>query len=184
MRVPRAIITSVFDASNPPLRPLRRILREAGSEVVRHARKLPPSWQRFVKSKRFTRSLWQVGTSISGSGTMAAQTVNASTTTNYQFKATGANSYVQISNTSTTAATVTAVSVQSAGALPTNWAIQQNVGGASVVPGVILMKVIGTGTESGINYVDIQFSGTAASITATSIAFDATNGISASVGQT
>src|SRR5271156_48924 len=59
MRVPLAIITSVFAAGEPPVPPLRRILRETGSEVVRPACKLPPSWQRFVKSKRFTRSrLW------------------------------------------------------------------------------------------------------------------------------
>jgi 5-methylcytosine-specific restriction endonuclease McrA len=59
MRVPRAVITSAFYASDPPLPPLRRIIREAGADVLRRARKLPPSWRRFVRSKRFTRSrLW------------------------------------------------------------------------------------------------------------------------------
>jgi HNH endonuclease len=59
MKVPPAVITSVFDADSPRLSPLRRILREAGVEVVRPARKLPRSWQRFVRSKRFARSrLW------------------------------------------------------------------------------------------------------------------------------
>ena len=59
MRVPRAAITSAFDASDPPLPSLRRIFREAGADVLRRARKLPPSWRRFVRSKRFTRSrLW------------------------------------------------------------------------------------------------------------------------------
>ena len=59
MRVPRAAITSVFDAICPRMSPLRRILREAGLEVLRPVHKLPPLWQRFVKSSRFTRSrLW------------------------------------------------------------------------------------------------------------------------------
>ena len=59
MKVPRAAITSAFQANGPRMPPMRRILREAGSEVLRPARKLPPSWRHFVTSKRFTRSrLW------------------------------------------------------------------------------------------------------------------------------
>jgi 5-methylcytosine-specific restriction endonuclease McrA len=59
MKVPRAAITSVFDASSPRMPPLQRILRETGQEVLRPARRLPRPWQRFVRSKRFARSrLW------------------------------------------------------------------------------------------------------------------------------
>jgi 5-methylcytosine-specific restriction endonuclease McrA len=56
MKVPRAVITSTDFGSSPRLPPLRRILREAGLEVVRPARRLPRSWQRFVRSKRFAQS--------------------------------------------------------------------------------------------------------------------------------
>jgi len=56
MKVPRAVITSTDLGSSPRLPPLRRILREAGLEVVRPARRLPRSWQRFVRSRRFAQS--------------------------------------------------------------------------------------------------------------------------------
>ncbi len=56
MKVPRAVITSTDFGSSPRLPPLRRILREAGLEVVRPARRLPRSWQRFVRSTRFAQS--------------------------------------------------------------------------------------------------------------------------------
>lgn len=56
MRVPRAAITSACGKDSPRMSPVRRILREAGLEVLRPARQLPRVWQRFVRSKCFPRS--------------------------------------------------------------------------------------------------------------------------------
>lgn len=59
MEVRHTVLTGIGLAKSPRLSPVRRFLREAGLEVVRPARKLPRSWQRFVRSKRFARSrLW------------------------------------------------------------------------------------------------------------------------------
>ena len=59
MEVRHTVLTGIGLAKSPRLSPVRRFLREAGLEVVRPARKLPRSWQRFVRSKRFAQSrLW------------------------------------------------------------------------------------------------------------------------------
>ena len=121
----------------------------------------------------------QAGASSGGTGLMIAQTVAASSTNYYlQFTATGTSSYIQINNTSTTAAAVTLVSVKSAGYFPTNWS---SFAGVTYGSG-LAVNLVGTGVESGINYIDVQFVGTA-SQTYQNLTVQFDSGIAATVGQ-
>ena len=62
------------------------------------------------------------------------------------------------------------------GTLPTNWSITAGVGLSS--------QVVGTGTESGITYIDIRIFGTTAGAVNTDITFELTANVSALTGQT
>ena len=95
----------------------------------------------------------QAGTSAGNSDLLAASSIAASATTSYQFAANVTTSYVQINNTGTTAANVTAISVQSAGRRPTNE-------GFGLSPG-LAVSIVGTGTVNGIPYYDVNVYGTA-----------------------
>lgn len=65
----------------------------------------------------------------------------------------------------------------SPGTSPTNWEIDTTSSG-------IIRQIVGVGTESGIPYIDVRYSGTAAGITARTIGTELANGVSASSGQT
>ena len=62
------------------------------------------------------------------------------------------------------------------GTLPTNWAYLATVTG-------ITTEIVGTGVSSGINYIDIRLSGTAAAAGSVHLVFDANTAIAASTGQ-
>jgi hypothetical protein len=62
------------------------------------------------------------------------------------------------------------------GTLPTNWAIQSTAGGLTT-------SVVGTGTESGVSYVDLQVSGTSGG-TQWQVRFEGPGVIAAAQGQT
>ncbi len=61
------------------------------------------------------------------------------------------------------------------GTLPTNWAVSGL--------GTLTQTVVGTGTQNGINYIDIRFSGTT-STTQVSVRFEPSNGVAGTNGQT
>ena len=62
------------------------------------------------------------------------------------------------------------------GTLPTNWVQSNNTGLAA--------NVIGTGTENGINYIDLRINGTTTGTGQTNILFETNTGIAALTGQT
>ena len=62
------------------------------------------------------------------------------------------------------------------GTVPTNWAYLSTVTG-------ITTEIVGTGVSSGINYIDIRLSGTAAAAASVHLVFDANTAIAASTGQ-
>jgi hypothetical protein len=64
----------------------------------------------------------------------------------------------------------------SPGTLPTNWSISAGAGLSS--------QVVGTGTESGVTYIDIRIFGTTAGAVNTDITFEITANVSALTGQT
>jgi hypothetical protein len=64
------------------------------------------------------------------------------------------------------------------GTLPTNWSV--NTGGLTG----ITQQIVGTGTESGITYLDIRFSGTPSAVGTYRIITEVTNNIAALTGQT
>jgi hypothetical protein len=64
------------------------------------------------------------------------------------------------------------------GTLPTNWQIDINTTTG------LTKSVVGTGTENGINYVDLRVSGTAAGAGSFDVVFDTSTAIAASNGQT
>jgi len=63
------------------------------------------------------------------------------------------------------------------GTLPTNWVAAATSNGLS-------LRIVGTGTESGITYVDIKYSGTTSSANLTAIYPEAANQVAALNGQT
>lgn len=63
------------------------------------------------------------------------------------------------------------------GTPPTNWEVDGSSSG-------ITRQVVGVGTENGIDYIDIKYSGTAAGLTSRSIGAELVNGVAASSGQT
>ena len=96
----------------------------------------------------------QAGTTAGSTNILAAKTITASSTRYYQFTASGTTAYVQINNTSASAATVTTVSTQSGGHIPTtSWAFVTNDAGIYVV-------VYAVGTQNGISYADFRIRGT------------------------
>jgi hypothetical protein len=64
--------------------------------------------------------------------------------------------------------------IGSGGVMPTNWA---------TVQGTLAVEVVGTGTSTGLSYVDIKFSGTTSTTTA-AVYFDTTTNIVAAPSQT
>jgi hypothetical protein len=64
----------------------------------------------------------------------------------------------------------------SPGTLPTNYTASSGTLG-------LTRTIVGTGTESGLTYLDVRFNGTASSTGNTRIAFESTTGIAALVGQ-
>lgn len=66
--------------------------------------------------------------------------------------------------------------IGSGGSLPTNWSTGGTITGLTI-------SVIGTGTENGINYIDIRFNGTAGAVLNPNILFDTSTGIVAANGQ-
>jgi hypothetical protein len=72
--------------------------------------------------------------------------------------------------------TATGAVVGTPGTLPTNWTQSQN---STLVP-----AVIGTGTDQGIDYIDLRFVGTTSGGTQNNIIFEATTAIAAVSGQT
>jgi hypothetical protein len=119
----------------------------------------------------------QAGTTAGGSTLLAASIAAVGATTTYEFIAQGTTSYVQINNTGATAANVTAMSVQSAGKLPTNWSNWGPAYGVNI-------KIIGTGTVNGINYVDMQLYGTPTGTNAINGLVESPTVITAANGQT
>jgi len=94
-------------------------------------------------------------TTAFGGGSVLLNVVSGTTTgQKFQFTATGTTTHLYINRTSAATATIANVSVQSAGAMPTNWVFSGSIGG-------ITTSIIGTGTDSGINYIDIQWNGSA-----------------------
>jgi len=67
--------------------------------------------------------------------------------------------------------------IGSGGVMPLNWSITPNANG-------VTSEIIGTGTENGLAYIDIKFSGTPTSTGDVLIFFDSSNGVTASNGQT
>jgi hypothetical protein len=63
------------------------------------------------------------------------------------------------------------------GTVPTNWSVTSTASG-------VTREIVGTGTESGIAYIDIKYSGTPSANLAISIAFEGTSSVAAAVGQT
>ena len=63
------------------------------------------------------------------------------------------------------------------GTPPTNWAVSGTSDGINI-------QVVGTGTENGITYVDIRYSGTATATSFKIVRFEANNVIAAASGQT
>jgi hypothetical protein len=63
------------------------------------------------------------------------------------------------------------------GTLPTNW----SVGGTTTG---LTREIVGTGTENGITYIDIRFSGTAGALLNPNVIFEVSNAIAALNGQT
>ncbi|MGW1425747.1 phage head spike fiber domain-containing protein [Bradyrhizobium manausense] len=101
----------------------------------------------------------QMGTSAGGTNLGAATSTTGISPAYFQFTATTTTSYIQINNTNATPANVTVVSVQSAGAFPTNWAVGTNNGSWDNV----IKKVSAIGFVNGMDYIDLNFSGTSSS---------------------
>jgi hypothetical protein len=62
------------------------------------------------------------------------------------------------------------------GTPPTNWTL----GIASSMD----LNIIGTGTENGVSYIDVQYTGTASGTSSSSVAFETNTGIAGATGQT
>jgi len=67
--------------------------------------------------------------------------------------------------------------IGSGGVLPTNWS-------ANIAASGVVREVVGTGTEFGINYVDLRFSGTPTTTGALSVQQEPSNSIAGANGQT
>jgi hypothetical protein len=120
----------------------------------------------------------QVGTSIGASNELSGYGIAANTTTQYTAYVSGTTNYVQINNSNVTAATVTALSVKSAGCASTNWPYLNAGPGLSA-------SILNVGTFNGIYYEDIQVTGTTTSTAlALNQAFEQGTQINASNGQT
>lgn len=126
---------------------------------------------------------------VSGPGNINMQAGTLSLTTNLmnipvaagtrvgQFTAVGSTTYISLSSTftDTTAHTVSSVSVQSAGKLPTNWS------SSFANFGSLLRTVTQVGVENGIDEVEITISGTSGTASSFNVVPELSTG--ASVGQ-
>lgn len=63
------------------------------------------------------------------------------------------------------------------GTAPTNWSVTGTAAGVAI-------QIVGTGTENGITYIDIRYSGTATATSFKLVRFEAVNNIAAASGQT
>lgn len=63
------------------------------------------------------------------------------------------------------------------GTAPTNWSVTGTADGVAI-------QIVGTGTENGITYIDIRYSGTATATSFKIVRFEAVNNIAAASGQT
>jgi hypothetical protein len=118
----------------------------------------------------------QAGTTLFGAQLLAVSS-GLGTGQKFQFTATSTTSFVSFAKTSAVAATIDNVSVVSAGALPTNWSK------ASITAGLVL-NILALGTTNGVDTIDLQLTGTSAGAGAFQIAFDGSNNIAATYGQT
>lgn len=94
-----------------------------------------------------------------------------------QFTATGSTTFLNFKRQSAGNSTIANVSVQSAGALPTNWGL----GGGSAAG--LRWNVIGLSTVNGVNCIDVEFVGTTNS-TSFNFNMEASGIITSSYGQT
>jgi hypothetical protein len=62
------------------------------------------------------------------------------------------------------------------GTPPTNWTLG--------IASSMALNIIGTGTENGVSYIDVQYTGTASGTTSSSVAFETNTGIAGATGQT
>jgi hypothetical protein len=62
------------------------------------------------------------------------------------------------------------------GTVPTNWT-------AGITSNGLNREIVGTGIQSGVNYIDIRYYGTTSAATTTTIVFEAANSVSASASQ-
>jgi hypothetical protein len=117
-----------------------------------------------------------IGTSA-GNTNLGTATLTAGTTNYVTHRAIQTPTFYQVNNTSTTATTVSLVSVQLGGRPPTSWS-------ASIAPGVAA-KVIGSGTQNGIPYIDYNVTGSLTGSTLSlNLYFSGYTQIPAVVGQT
>lgn len=120
----------------------------------------------------------QAGTSVGGTQYLTAKTIPVGATYNYEFTGSGVNTvYIQISNASAIAATVSVVSVQSAGAFPSGWSLGNN-------DPCLENLLYATGTQNGIAYTDWQIKGTSCSAHQNGIDVMNVHTNAASLGQT
>jgi hypothetical protein len=94
----------------------------------------------------------QVGTTAGGNN-LGSITTAVGTGQKFQFPAVSSITYISFKRAATSAAVVANVSVQSAGATPTNWSVRATSG--------LMTSVAGIGVENGIGYIDLNIAGTA-----------------------
>jgi hypothetical protein len=119
----------------------------------------------------------QAGTAFGGT-TLLNSSASAGTGQKFQFTASGVTSWVTFKRILASGSTIANVSVQSAGALPTNWL------STSALNNGVVIQVTNLGAESGINYLDLQYVGTSTAGASPQIAFESTSQIAALYGQT
>ncbi len=125
---------------------------------------------------------YRAGGSV-GSG--STYTVPLGATTNFEFRSLSSTTvYVQVYNTSITAATISQISVTSQGCRPTiSGSIGDSMDGDANATKVIT-QYVGSGAENGISYYDLRFFGTALTADFIRIYLDSYSTIAASSGQT
>lgn len=95
-----------------------------------------------------------VGTTQGGAGLLSVAS-GVGTGLKFQFTATSATTWLRIQRAATGSSVIANVSVQSAGALPTNW-VGQNLP-------ELQATIVGVGVQNGVNYIDYRVVGTPAS---------------------
>ncbi len=121
-----------------------------------------------------------IATYFNSSGTLTTAASGAARTNSYTYNGSSwVNSGTLVEPAATNQIrnnTMSGAAAGSPGTLPTNWSAA-NGGGLS-------WAVSGTGTENGINYVDMHLTGTAVGARSMTVLFESLNGIAASNGQT